>query len=166
VALGESFSRPIAVNLAARRPERVAAVVLAASFVAPPRPSRLAIFTPLIHLHWTPSAVARFFLASASTPPPVLNKLDEVLASLPDAMFQRRVRELLTCDAREALRQTTCPLLLLQAAQDRLLSAQATNNIRNIRPDAQCVTVDAPHLLLQTEPEACARVIEAFLRGD
>lgn len=39
--VGESFSGPIAVELAARHPEKVRGLVLAVSFLTPPVPSRL-----------------------------------------------------------------------------------------------------------------------------
>jgi hypothetical protein len=46
-----------------------------------------------------------------------------------------------------------------------LLSSTAAKTILSAIPHAESRTIDGPHLLLQTAPEACARAVADFAAG-
>lgn len=59
----------------------------------------------------------------------------------------------------------TMPVLLLYAADDRAVPLSAAHRLSELLPHARLVVIDrAAHLLLEERPEACAAVIEGFLR--
>src|SRR2546421_9918195 len=73
VVLGESFSGPIAVAIAARAPPGLLGCILCASFVTSPR-AILRVIKPLLHVfppQWIPEAVAaHFFIGRVASPGP------------------------------------------------------------------------------------------------
>lgn len=149
--VGESFSGPLAVLLANRVP--VGRVVLVASFVTPPA------------MRW-PSWLLR---ALFSVPPPGpalrmlllereatdLGALQTAIASVPADVMADRARRVMEVDVREALGRVDAPVTYLRATRDRVVGAGAADVVRAVRPDAEVVDVDGPHLLLQTRWAAC-----------
>jgi pimeloyl-[acyl-carrier protein] methyl ester esterase len=57
------------------------------------------------------------------------------------------------------------PILCLRARHDRVVPAWHADLLVDALPDAHCVDIDAPHLLLQTRPQACARAILEHILG-
>jgi hypothetical protein len=51
----------------------------------------------------------------------------------------------------------------LRATRDRLVRARSTEAIRAIKPAAEFADIEAPHLLLQSNPDAAWSFIEPFL---
>ena len=86
------------------------------------------------------------------------------MAKVPARVLAARVAAILSVDRRAQLARIDVPLLYLRAKADRLVKESAARAILDARPDAQLVELDAPHFLLQTEPEACAVVTRAFIQ--
>ncbi len=91
VLVGESFSGPIAVRLAAERPGRVAALVLGASFIKSPRGVLLTKVLPLASARWVPDFLIDYFMASPATPNSVLRTLHELVRQTPAAILRARL---------------------------------------------------------------------------
>ena len=163
VLLGESFSGPVAARLAQRFPERVRALVLAASFVAAPLPRFFASMAPSFYGSAASAWLVKYLMASKRTPPEILATIMEILAEAPQEMWRGRLRAALTEDARPQLAATRCPLLVLQAGSDRLLRAPTTMQILRTRPCVAMRLTGAPHLLMQSAPAECASAIAGFL---
>jgi pimeloyl-[acyl-carrier protein] methyl ester esterase len=169
VVLGESFSGPLALRLAAARPPGLAGAILVASFVAPPLPwlprwaHRLA--SPAMFNSLGRRLGGRV-LGTGECPPGVAAAFREANAAVSPAVIAHRVRAALTVDlepAREALADV--PLLALVAARDRLLGPASTAAIRHLLPHADVRTIDSPHLLLQARPAEAAAAIAEFTRS-
>jgi pimeloyl-ACP methyl ester carboxylesterase len=62
-----------------------------------------------------------------------------------------------------AARQVTVPTLYLKSRADRLVPAAAADAVKLHIPQTQIETIDAPHMLLQSAPEAAANVLQCFL---
>lgn len=165
VLVGESFSGPVAVSLAARRPQGLAGLVLCATFVRNPRPLFgglrgllgfiPALAPPLAPLHFallgrfaTPASRAAFRAAMAQARPMTLRD---------------RLQAVLGVDVSARLAGVDVPMLYLRATQDRVVPASAGRLIERLRPDMQVETMDAPHFLLQAAPEAAADAIVRFV---
>jgi pimeloyl-ACP methyl ester carboxylesterase len=86
------------------------------------------------------------------------------MAKVSARVLAARVAAILAVDRRAQLARIDVPLLYLRAKADRLVRESAARAILHARPDAQLVEFDAPHFLLQTEPEACAAVTRAFIQ--
>lgn len=161
--LAESFSGPLAAMLGARHPQRVRALVFASSFVSPPLPRLFQAMTPLFFGPAAPRWMIKFAMASKTTPDSVLDTLAEILREADPDMWKKRLDAALTGDAREALKETRCPMLVLQGAKDRLLGPGAVFALARTRPCVVMRLSNGPHLLLQSAPEKCAAAIEEFL---
>ncbi|WP_437660778.1 alpha/beta fold hydrolase [Sorangium sp. So ce1182] len=166
--LGESFSGPLALRLASRRPGGLVGVVLVATFVTNP-----VWIVPSLARHlvgaWLfrrrpPAFVARRYLVGARASAEWLERFAANAETVDPAVMAARVREVLTVDARTLLQGCAAPLLYLGAAGDALVPPRVLRELCRLRPDLECATVEAPHLVLQLAPEASARAIEEFLR--
>ena len=166
VLLGESFSGPLALKLAVAHPMRVRAVVLCASFVAPPVPRILCyLATPLALLGVPlPSLAVRVFLSGHHAPRAVVLDLKRTVRRVQPHVLAHRVRTAAWINAVAALQQCPVPILCLAGTRDRLIGARSINKIRRTRPDVTVKTIDGPHLLLQVNPAEAWQEISAFLK--
>ncbi len=164
VALGESFSGPIAIEIAATDP-RVAGLVLASSFARHPLPTRFAVFARLLDLRWIPAAIVVAALMGSTATPELEARLGEVLARVPRDIMRARAREVLRVDKRDRLREIECPVLCLHGRRDRLVRRKHVDEIVAAQPDCRVHWLDSPHMLLATHAEAAARVIEDFCQS-
>lgn len=165
ILLGESFSGPVAVSVAARNPEGLMGLVLCSSFVRNPRP-RLAPLQPLLKVlpvqrlpFWPMDAL---LLGGFSTPA-LRQALAAAIAQVAPQVLQARLQAVITVDVRQALAATRVPLLYLRARQDRLVPPSASALVRQLRSDARLVEIEAPHCLLQASPAAAAAQLQQFL---
>jgi pimeloyl-[acyl-carrier protein] methyl ester esterase len=161
VILGESFSGPIAIEIAAAD-RRVAGLILASSFAWRPFPSIIAAFSPLLSSKWMPAKFVEAALLGSTGTPELRARLHKTLKELPQNIVGRRVAEVLRVDKQERLRQITCPVLCLQGRFDRLLGKRGVRQIASVKPHCQVVWFEASHMLLETHHDAAAEAINAF----
>jgi len=165
--LAESYSSPIAVKYAATKPSNLAAVIICAGFISKPVVSwsRLVkiVAKPWIFRLRPPRFVLEYFLIGQNAPPPLVQMLRQTMQLVHSEVLSARVREVLDCDVRTDLARTTVPIMYLRASQDRLLAASCHQEILKIRPDIVLVEIEAPHMLLQREPEKGAILVGEFM---
>lgn len=161
VLLAESFSGPLAIQLAARQPAALRGLVLAATFARRPVPMPAA-GAALLSPAWPmpPVALLSRLLLGRWRNRQHLSMLHDVLAQLPAATLQQRAAATLRVDVRGLLPQITVPLCL-QARQDRLLWPPSVAELQVLLPDARHIALEGPHLLLQ----ACAGPAAAVVAG-
>ncbi|QWP76568.1 alpha/beta hydrolase [Lysobacter sp. K5869] len=164
--IGESFSGPVAIRLAARRPPNLAALVLCASFAQAPRPPwsplGLAALPAWLHrlpLRHAPLAVVERAVLGRWSNPRWRERLRAALDALDPAVLRTRLGEVARVDARAALAAVAVPTLYLRATADRLVSRESWETIHRARPHTECFALDAPHFLLQAcADDAAARI--------
>ncbi len=165
VLLGESFSGPVAISIAARSPANLLGVILCCSFVSNPLP----VFGPLGRLIGVAPAVklpARLFapwLYGGHATPELRRAHVRAMSTVAASTLRARVAAVLAVDYRERLRRVAVPMLYLQARKDRLIPRSALQSIQRIRGDVQVSGVDGPHFLLQTRAQECAVNVRSFL---
>lgn len=166
ILLGESFSGPIAVSLAAERPAGLLGLVLCCTFVRNPRPGLawLSGLLPLVSPRLAPRALLSRLLLGRFATPALDQALADALAPLPSATLQARLRAVLDVDAAGQLQRIQVPLLYLQAAEDRLVPADAVRLIEGYPGDFRCLRLEAPHGLLQARPHEAAQALEGFAK--
>ncbi len=166
VLLGESFGGPLAIMLAARRPAGLVGLVLCASFATSPRPALGPLLRPLANpwvfrlypyykragLRFSRRPAQGSWAAAAEA---VEQVRPEVIAS--------RVRTVLSVDVREALRECPVPILYLQGAHDRVVTAANLRRILAVQPAVSVVTIETTHQILQRQPAECATAISRFV---
>lgn len=161
VILGESFSGPIAIDIAATD-SRVVGLVLASSFARHPLPTQLAAFTRLLDVRWLPKRLVAAALMGSTATPELTARLREVLAALPRKILQDRARDALRVDKCAQLRGVACPVLCLHGRFDRLAGGRQMDQIVAAQPSCQVRKFDASHMLLATHPDAAATAINDF----
>jgi pimeloyl-ACP methyl ester carboxylesterase len=165
LVLGESFSGPLALLLAAGKPAGLRGIILCASFARSPLPSIVRWFQGLIR-SWLFQAVPRWMvrrvLLGRFATPFIEQMVHCAIAVVRPAVLAARVRAILEVDVGAQLRVCSTPILYLAATEDRLVSQRSLAYIRRVQPRVEVVNFVGPHLLLQTVPEQPARVIEKF----
>lgn len=165
VILGESFSGPVAVSLAAQAPPNLRGLILCASFVrCPVRWS--AVLKPLTHLlpfGAVPAAVLSVPLLGRFGSSGARRALAGALAMVDANVLRARTRSVLAVDVRENAAAVKVPFLYLQASADWIVPRSASREIRELVPTLEVLELLGPHMLLQISPAAAAQVIEAFV---
>ena len=110
-----------------------------------------------------PRFFLEYFLTGENPPSAVIQKIREILRIVRPEVLSGRVREVLECDATNDLARTKVPMMYLRALYDRLLSPSCHQEILRIRPDVVLVTIEAPHMLLEREPQKAANLVLAFM---
>ncbi|HEY5849471.1 MAG TPA: alpha/beta hydrolase [Lysobacter sp.] len=164
VLVGESFSGPVALSIAANPPHGLVGLVLSTSFSRHPVPllgpfAALAGFAPARRL---PDALLSWLLLGEWATPELLRSLQSALESLSPKVLRARAAGALGVDCSANLASIALPVLYLRASCDRLISAAAGNRILAAIPHASLVEIPGPHLLLQAAPQASASAIAMF----
>jgi pimeloyl-ACP methyl ester carboxylesterase len=166
VLLGESFSGPLAIRIAADPPRGLVGLILCVTFASNPYPSLAWArwLAPLLPLKSFPRWLRAPLMWGSASPSKAPRKSERAMAGVDAAVIRRRIAALLSADETAALAQISLPTLVLCATRDRVVSKAATMRImRGIR-HAHRVDVDGPHLLLKTRPKECAAAVLNFLR--
>jgi pimeloyl-[acyl-carrier protein] methyl ester esterase len=163
--LGESFSGPLALLLAARRPRGLRGVILCATFARSPLPSFARWLRYLIRSFWfraVPWSLIRRGLLGRFETISLGRMVEGALAAVEPSVLAARARAVLAVDVGAQLRSCPVPILYLAATEDRLVSRRSLAHIRRLQPRVDAVALVGPHLLLQVAPEMAARVIHTF----
>jgi pimeloyl-ACP methyl ester carboxylesterase len=165
VLLGESFSGPVAMRIAAAPPSNLAALVLSTTFARQPMPwlSMFAALTRIAPVHAVPVAWAMPWLLGRWSTPALRRTLAAALSSVDADVLRARMRSALEADVVAQAVAIDRPVLVLRATDDRLLPRRACNHLRKVLPRAKCVDVAGPHLLLQANPEGVMAAIAGFV---
>jgi pimeloyl-[acyl-carrier protein] methyl ester esterase len=165
--LGESFSGPLALRLAAKAPPGLVGVILVTTFhrkPAAPLFRRLSLLAPAFFRMPLPPHVVRLLLAGSDAPDDVVAEVRSTVATVDAQVMAARVREALQVDATDALLACPVPILFLGGKDDRLLRSALPIEIRSLRPDAEIRMLDAPHLVLQRRPKEAMELVTSFLQ--
>ncbi len=163
--VGESFSGPLALMVAAKAPPGLAAVALVASFHRRPVAPWLAALRPMMSAILSrppPELVVRHLLAGSEAPADLIAKFRAAVARVRPEVLSARVRAALDVDASDALAACRVPLLYLGGTEDRLLRRAIPDEIRAILPSAEVHQLPAPHLILQRRPHEAAAALRDF----
>lgn len=159
--LAESFSGPLAIELAARRPQQVRGLVLCCTFAANPRPglnwaAGLLPWLPMVT--WPTGPMLRLLMGPYGTAV-ARRQMVEVVSGLPTDLVRARLAAVMAADVRPVLPSLRQPVWVLQAEADALVPSAATQELSDGLPQAQRVRLAGPHALLQACPDAAAAVL-------
>jgi pimeloyl-ACP methyl ester carboxylesterase len=163
--LGESFSGPIAIALAAARPPGLQGVILVGTFVTTPSPwlrwiAPLLRFTPTGRL---PAAAMNHSLLGRFATSALQSQLHAAIAKVDPAIYRGRLMAIAKVNARADLTRVSVPMVYFRATHDRLVPPSASAELARLHPQLQIIDFDAPHMLLQCAPTAAARAAEEFM---
>jgi pimeloyl-[acyl-carrier protein] methyl ester esterase len=167
ILVAESFSTPLAVQIAAEAQDAIDGLVLCNGFVSNPLSGFETLWAsaaaPWFFRFPLTSIAARAFLVGPDAPERLIAEVRHAIGPVPPDVLCARLRAVLECDARDALRQIRIPVMCLQSTRDRLVGEMALREIMRIKPDAAVERFDGPHLLFQREPRRCAEMIARFV---
>lgn len=166
--LGESFSGPVAIALAAEHPPHLAGLVLCATFAKNPRPRLAWWAAPLLRLlppMRLPRPLLRRLLLGGRAPESLIRLVDLMLPQVPTTTLKRRLLAVGEVDRTAQLAQVEVPVLALCASQDRLVPASASAWMQAHLPGLEIRVIQGPHWLLQTRTEEAMRALHDFLEA-
>ena len=164
IVLGESFSGPIAISLAASRPPGLVGLILCCTFARNPTPL-FAIFKRLLRvlpIFPAGSALLAPFLLGTSSPAPLRKALRAAIERVSVPVLRHRLRSVLDVDYSAQMRAVNVPILYLQAAQDCVVLAGSARHLQTLQPSMAVIRLEGPHLLLQTAPEEAVAAVKNF----
>jgi pimeloyl-ACP methyl ester carboxylesterase len=167
VLLGESFSGPIALRIAAEAPAHLKGLILCGTFGRNPFPmlgwaKPLAAWVPIKSL---PRWVRSLLMWGSRSPRRAPKQAERAIAGVAASVVRRRVAALLGVDETANLTKIAVPTLVISGRRDRIIPKRATRWLLSRLPHAQHVEIDGPHLLLQSCPHELGVHIGAFVRG-
>jgi pimeloyl-ACP methyl ester carboxylesterase len=167
VLLGESFSGPIAIRIAASAPAGLVGVILCGTFAKNPYP-RLAWARPfafLLPIKSLPRWLRAPVMWGSRNPRRAPRNAERALASVAGAVVRRRIAAILAVDTASSLERIAIPTLIIHGRGDRVVPYAATASLIAHLPSAALAPIDGPHLLLQACPYECAATVLKFLRA-
>ena len=168
VLLGESFSGPLALMAAAKCPMGLKAVVLCATFIQNPTwlrwPALTRLVRPFAFRLYPKFSAAKALLGGYSTPE-LRAVVQKAIGAVRPDVLACRVRAVLKVNARKELAACAVPVLYLRGSRDLVVPSRNFREIRAALPTLQVTTLQAPHMVLQTQPAASAAAIATFLQA-
>jgi pimeloyl-ACP methyl ester carboxylesterase len=166
ILLGESFSGPIAVSLAATKPAGLRGLVLVCSFVRSPLPVPNALTSVISRfpVGLVPISIAAAVLLGRYGSQTLRARLAAAIAKVCPAVWRARLQAVLSTDVSAHLRNISVPIIYLRAANDRVVSRRASDLIATLLPRVKFEELEAPHFMLQAKPLESAACVEAFAR--
>jgi pimeloyl-ACP methyl ester carboxylesterase len=167
VLLGESFSGPLAVRIAARRPEHLKGLILVVTFLTNPWPAVPLWLEPFVHPALfrgrPPEFLMRRSVIDEQSSDEVVRLLHAAVAAVKPAVWAARIKAIGLVDVRKDFEKIAVPVLYLRAKRDRVVGPRMLKELREIRPESETVAIDGPHQILQTRPREAAAAIAAFV---
>jgi pimeloyl-[acyl-carrier protein] methyl ester esterase len=165
VVLGESFSGPVAVRLAAAAPPGLRGVILCASFLSCPNRALglLRSLTPVASPKLLPTFIAQASLLGRFATPALRSMQTRALGHVSSSTLTARLRAMADVDVRDELRSLAVPTLYLQATEDRIVDARFGAEYAACARQPAVESIEGPHLLLQSNPSATAAAILSFI---
>lgn len=164
VVVGESFSGPIAVFLAANNIHGLSGIILVATFIRPP------YFSFFNYLPWT----LMFALAkplywvsiklSSSNKASLVKAASIELQKIKPRVLAGRVKAALTVDAGCALEKVRIPVAYFRADYDVVVPAWNVKKVLAVKPDINVVRFNSQHFLLQSVPQDAWNAIDKFIQ--
>lgn len=167
VLIAESFSGPIALEVARRFPHKIDRIVLCATFASSPfrNLARLSGFIPEYFFNLKP--LRRFLLQKlcldSGSEDSGMEDILRVIQAIPACLVKSRLKVLAGIDMYACLSEISAQVLYLQAMQDKLVNVDLGDRLIRSLTNVTVQMIDGPHLLLQTRPEECAERIRKFI---
>jgi pimeloyl-ACP methyl ester carboxylesterase len=166
VLLGESFSGPLALMLAAEEPAGLCGVILCASFATSPIRWFPRFARPLVRaalFSRQPGFVQVKALLGRYDTPELRALLLKANSAVRPSVMAARARAILAVDTLAQFKACKYPMLYMRGERDRVVRMHVVKSLLAQRPSLQVVTLPAPHLVLQAAPQESAQALREFV---
>lgn len=164
VLVGESFSAPLAMLLAARERGRVDALINVAGFCQSPVPPAFGLI-PLrpFFLLPPPAPLLKKYLLDPDSSPNQVELLSKAIRSVPGSVLAERAEVVLALQEKDLPRLDDLPILLLQAKDDKIINWENQSLLERHFPHARVAWIESSHALFFTRPDECRKAVIEFL---
>ena len=158
ILLAESFSGPIAYQIALAQPKQLKALILVATFLESPRPFLLK-FIPRssIFVFSIPTILTRIFFLGFSVKIEVIELFNKVIKTVSPNVIVYRLKEI--SKLKFSNQSVSLKTIYIQASNDKLVPSKSLNNWQKVCNDISVFQVKGEHLILQANPMKCAEII-------
>ncbi len=165
VLLGESFSGPLALLMAARRPTGLAGVILCASFISNPTflPRAAGRLAGAWLFRLTPAFVQAKALLGGYSSARLRSLLAQAHRQVAPEVMAQRIGSVLNVDVSSELAACPVPVAYLRGLHDHVVPARNLKQVSACSPGVRVYPIPAPHLVLQVQPQAAAEAISDFV---
>lgn len=165
IILGESFSGPIAIALAANATDQLKGLILSCSFASNPRPllSKFSFLVPAIPITKFWLDILSKFLMSGFSSEKVYQLLQKTLPTVSPITLRSRLEAVINVDYSAKLTNIKVPILYLRGRHDYLVPASASELIFKLAKNVTLIELDSPHLLLQVAHKEAAANVQTFI---
>ncbi|MEO1159329.1 MAG: alpha/beta hydrolase [Pseudomonadota bacterium] len=164
IVVAESFSGPLAIELAAAKPAHLKGLVFVATFAKAPRtlPAAVLRLLDLVPFHLKAfSVMAQPLMMGRWRNRVFTNLFHDNNKAVPARTIRGRIRELLGVDCTAKLSMIDVPYIYIGASKDLPVPLRAADDFR---AGAQSVRlVEGPHFLLQAQAKTVAEHVMAFV---
>ena len=163
--LGESFSGPIAVRLAAQADDRLRGVILCCSFITAPV-KLVPGLRPLISrlpVSLIPNRVIEYVLFGRFRTTHLSKLYRTAISDVADRTLARRMRAVNEIDVSKEFSNLRMPLLYLRATEDKLVARKAPQEMTRLNKQLVIVDIRGPHCLLQAAPQEAGKQLMNFM---
>lgn len=94
------------------------------------------------------------------------HRVQTAISGVPGKVLRHRLAEVLRVDVRPQLGRIECPVLYLQAGDDRMVPESCWRAISARLPAARLAMLEGPHFLLQHQPVLAAEAIKRHFHAD
>jgi pimeloyl-ACP methyl ester carboxylesterase len=164
VLVGESFSGPVAVSIAAANPPGLCGLALVGSFLSSPRPA-LKYFSPLLPIlptHNPSDRLTDFLLLGRHATPELRARIRNAMAQVSPRTVRARLRAISQVNVTTDLSRVRVPVLYLRGTEDRLVPRRCGDEVARLAHTVRIAELPAPHMLLQCAPADSATLLLEF----
>jgi pimeloyl-[acyl-carrier protein] methyl ester esterase len=164
IIIAESFSGPIAIEIAALHPPKLKGVLFIATFASAPR------YVPKLLTYLVYLAKLRFFPLWFFARPFVMGRwatshhgrtFREVIKQVPAATLVERIHQVLNVNVREKISIIKVPFRYVAARSDWLVPSSAAGAFD--QAGGEVISIEGPHFLLQANPDMAAEAAFKFI---
>lgn len=166
ILVGESFSGPVAYQLALRKPENLKLLIFVATFLVNPQPFLLSLARLLpgsyILSRPIPNFIVKRFLFGKGANKQIIGLFEQNIKQVSAGVLSFRLQEI----AKLGKSHQPCEIkaTYIQATDDKLVPKKCVQSFKNMFNNINIYQVEGPHFILQTQPLACAKIVVNEIR--
>ncbi len=165
--LGESFGGPLAILIANYAKDYVKGLILCVTFASNPRPHLSKLFRPITHPIFFRNEMPAWYIKKAllggANNQALIEQVKLANATLSAEIIHKRLEEIININVLDTLAELELPILYQRALDDWLVKKYSLTQIETKAKNLSISQFNAPHLLLQTQPNETSKDIERFI---
>lgn len=163
ILLAESFSGPIAYQIALSKPKQLKSLILVATFLENPRPILLK-FIPNSRVFALPipTIISKVFFLGFSVKDRIIELFNEVIKTVSPNVIAYRLKEI--TQLQPVSQKVNLKTTYIQASNDKLVPSKSLKDWQKVCDEIDVSKVKGEHFILQTNPIRCAEVVTEVVR--